>query len=70
MSNTNSAKEVFHGLPVEHCPLCGELIFIEKSEIIQLEKIDCIYCKRSIRAYLPKFKSNCFLLKNAIIVEK
>ena len=63
MYNTNSAKEVFHGLPVEHCPLCGELIFIEKSEIIQLEEIDCIYCKRSIRTYLPKFEEQLFFTK-------
>ena len=63
MNYTNSVKEAFHGLPVEHCPLCGELISIEKSEIMQLEEINCKFCERSIKSYLPKFEKQLFFTK-------
>lgn len=70
MKNPSTETEVFPGLPVEHCPLCGELIFIEKSEIMQLEEIDCIFCKRSIKAYLPKFEEQLFFTKECNNCEK
>ncbi|MCK5045602.1 MAG: hypothetical protein KAJ76_07640 [Candidatus Heimdallarchaeota archaeon] len=63
MTYRDASKEVFHGLPVEHCPLCGELISIEKIEIVQQEVINCIYCKQSIRAYLPKSEGQLFFTK-------
>jgi hypothetical protein len=70
MNIANSSEEVFHGLPVEHCPLCGELISIEKSEIMQLEEINCDYCKRSIKSYLPKFEEQLFFTKECNNCEK
>jgi len=63
MKNPSAVTEVFHGLPVEHCPLCGELISIEKSEIMQLEEINCKFCMRSIKAYLPKHDGQLFFTK-------
>lgn len=62
--------EEFQGLPVEHCPLCGELISIEKSEVIQLEEIMCNYCNRSIKSYLPKFEEQLFFTKECNNCEK
>ncbi|TET28539.1 MAG: hypothetical protein E3J70_09260 [Candidatus Heimdallarchaeota archaeon] len=70
MINTNLAEEVFQGLPVEHCPLCGELISIEKSEIIQSSEINCEYCRNSILAYLPKHEGQLFFTKECNNCEK
>ncbi len=70
MKNPSAATEAFHGLPVEHCPLCGELISIEKSEIMQLEEINCNYCNSSIKSYLPKYEEQLFFTKECNNCEK
>jgi len=70
MNNEKSPVEAFLGLPVEHCPLCGELISIEKSEIIQSSEINCEYCKNSILAYLPKHEGQLFFTKECNNCEK
>jgi len=70
MKYRDASKEVFHGLPIEHCPLCGELISIEKIEIVQQEEINCIYCKQSIKAYLPKSAGQLFFTKECYNCDK